>query len=132
MAKIGGTVPDLGSNAAHLRLIRRAIVSTVLRAVLLLEGAQVELIVTEAGEAVRDFVRLGLQLTGIFRAVRVGQACILCWENDVFVGGESVNRPGDHIAVRRLLASASRLTPGEAKQPGFTLKPQAKTPAARA
>ncbi len=76
-ARVIDTVPDLGSNAAHLRLIRRAIVSTVLRGLLLFEEAQIELITEEAREAVRDFARRGLQFTGVFRAIRVGQACII-------------------------------------------------------
>ncbi|WJV44612.1 NAD(P)/FAD-dependent oxidoreductase [Streptomyces flavofungini] len=35
---------------------------------------------------------------------------------------ESVNRPGDHMAARRLLDGGGRLKPGEAAAPGFTLK----------
>ncbi|WP_162186096.1 PucR family transcriptional regulator [Amycolatopsis jejuensis] len=97
-ARISGTVPDLGSNAAHLRLIRRAIVSTVLRGILLLDGEPVELITTESREAVRDFVRRGLQLTGIFRAIRVGQACII----EHFVAAEEA--PGETAGMRRVLS----------------------------
>lgn len=76
-ARIIDTVPELGSNAAHLRLVRRAVVSTVLRCVLVFRGAGVGLITDEARETVRDFARRGLPLTGILRAIRIGQASIV-------------------------------------------------------
>lgn len=47
---------------------------------------------------------------------------VLCWRAGVFVGGESVNRPGDHITVRRLLADGVPLDPAAAAAPGFELK----------
>lgn len=49
------------------------------------------------------------------------------------IGGESVNRPGDHVVVRRLLARQPherRLTPEQAADPTFDLKPLAKPAAA--
>jgi 3-phenylpropionate/trans-cinnamate dioxygenase ferredoxin reductase subunit len=44
-----------------------------------------------------------------------------------FAGGEllaidSVNRPGDHLAGRRLLAAGTGITPAEAADEGFDLK----------
>ena len=35
---------------------------------------------------------------------------------------ESVNRPADHMLARRLLAKHTRLSPAQAREPGFTLK----------
>jgi 3-phenylpropionate/trans-cinnamate dioxygenase ferredoxin reductase subunit len=35
---------------------------------------------------------------------------------------ESVDRPADHMAARRLLTSAKRLTPEQAADPNFDLK----------
>ncbi|WP_405651887.1 NAD(P)/FAD-dependent oxidoreductase [Streptomyces sp. RK9] len=35
---------------------------------------------------------------------------------------ESVNRPADHMAARRLLDHGTQLSPGDAAEPGFTLK----------
>lgn len=48
---------------------------------------------------------------------------VLSWRDGIFTGGESVNRPGDHIAIRRLLARNSvQLDPATASDPDFTLK----------
>lgn len=48
---------------------------------------------------------------------------VLSWRNGVFTGGESVNRPGDHIAIRKLLArSRVELGPATASAADFTLK----------
>ena len=38
------------------------------------------------------------------------------------VAVDSINRPGDHMAGRKLLASGTRLTPEEAAAPGFDIK----------
>ncbi|MFI2212365.1 oxidoreductase C-terminal domain-containing protein [Streptomyces sp. NPDC020141] len=35
---------------------------------------------------------------------------------------ESVNRPGDHLAARRLLAAGVRVSPAEAASEGFSLR----------
>jgi len=39
---------------------------------------------------------------------------------------ESVNRPADHMAARRILATGRALTPDQAADPGFDLRPLAK------
>lgn len=48
----------------------------------------------------------------------------LCWKDGVFVGAESINRPGDHIAVRRLLSMTPDHRPSieTATAEGFELK----------
>jgi 3-phenylpropionate/trans-cinnamate dioxygenase ferredoxin reductase component len=35
---------------------------------------------------------------------------------------ETVNRPGDHMLARRILARPPELTPADAQQAGFNLK----------
>ncbi|WP_305094306.1 NAD(P)/FAD-dependent oxidoreductase [Prescottella sp. R16] len=55
-----------------------------------------------------------------------GKFTVLCWQAGVFVGGESVNRSADHIALRRLLASGRGPTQSEAAEPDFDLKTYAR------
>lgn len=53
---------------------------------------------------------------------------VLSWRDGIFTGGESVNRPGDHIAIRRLLARGDvDLDPDAARDSDFTLKEYLKT-----
>ena len=50
---------------------------------------------------------------------------VLCFAKGQLVGVESVNRPADHLAARKLLAGAlslSNLTPESVRRPGFTLR----------
>ncbi|MCW0018980.1 hypothetical protein OIU37_21455 [Rhizobium sp. BT-226] len=48
---------------------------------------------------------------------------VLCFRQDMLLAVESINRPADHMAARRLLASAGRRpTPSEATLDGFSLK----------
>ncbi|MHA7986244.1 NAD(P)/FAD-dependent oxidoreductase [Rathayibacter sp. CAU 1779] len=54
-------------------------------------------------------------------AVDAGQKAVLCFRDDRLVAVETVNRPGDHMIARRLLAGSPGLTVREAEQPGFTL-----------
>lgn len=51
-----------------------------------------------------------------------GQLSVLCFRDDQLVAVESCNRPGDHMAARKILARPPRLTPAEAQVPGFELK----------
>jgi 3-phenylpropionate/trans-cinnamate dioxygenase ferredoxin reductase subunit len=53
---------------------------------------------------------------------------VLWFRAGTLLGGESVNRPGDHMVVRRLLTSGKRpaLTPEEAADLSFDLKSTAK------
>ena len=55
-----------------------------------------------------------------------GSFSVLCFAKGRLVGVESVNRPADHLAARKLLAasalSLSNLTPETVRRPGFTLR----------
>jgi NADPH-dependent 2,4-dienoyl-CoA reductase/sulfur reductase-like enzyme len=50
------------------------------------------------------------------------QLTVLCFKGDTLIAVESVNRPADHMAARRMLAQPPRLRPAEAAAPGFDLK----------
>lgn len=54
-------------------------------------------------------------------AVGAGQKAVLCFAGDTLVAVETVNRPADHMAARRLLAGAQRPTPADAEAAGFVL-----------
>jgi 3-phenylpropionate/trans-cinnamate dioxygenase ferredoxin reductase component len=47
---------------------------------------------------------------------------VLCFKQGQLIAVESVNRAGDHVAARRLLAGKPTLTPQQAAVPGFELK----------
>ena len=47
---------------------------------------------------------------------------MLSFDDERLTCVESLNRPADHIAARRLLAGERRPTPREVAAPGFTLK----------
>ena len=61
---------------------------------------------------------------------------VMCFSEGRFVGAESVNRPGDHMAARRLLAPSApdrfRLTREQLLRPDFDLRAYAKASAAAA
>lgn len=74
---------------------------------------------------------LKLQMAGVVagydRSIVIGDpdqnsASVLCFRRGQLVGAESLNRAGDHMAARRLLARAGALSPDEAAKPGFDLK----------
>jgi len=50
---------------------------------------------------------------------------VFCFRGGKLAGVESVNKAGDHMVARRLLASAAPLTPTEAADAGFDLKARA-------
>lgn len=54
---------------------------------------------------------------------------VLAFGGDRLNAVETVNRPADHMLARRLLATGTRLTPAEARAPGFSLKAWAAAPA---
>ncbi|MFG2882797.1 NAD(P)/FAD-dependent oxidoreductase [Streptomyces sp. NPDC048297] len=56
-----------------------------------------------------------------------GSFSTLLFHDDNLIAVESVNRPADHMAARRLLAADIPLTPAEAATPGFTLRAHLKT-----
>jgi NADPH-dependent 2,4-dienoyl-CoA reductase/sulfur reductase-like enzyme len=50
------------------------------------------------------------------------QLSVLCFRDDQLVAVESCNRPGDHMAARKILSRPPRLTAAEAASEGFELK----------
>jgi 3-phenylpropionate/trans-cinnamate dioxygenase ferredoxin reductase subunit len=50
------------------------------------------------------------------------QLSVLCFRSGRLIAVESCNRPGDHMASRKLLARAAPLTIAQAAAPGFDLK----------
>ncbi len=50
-----------------------------------------------------------------------GRFSVLSFRHGVFVGAESVHRPTDHMAARRLLQASTPLAFDQAAQPGFDL-----------
>ena len=51
-----------------------------------------------------------------------GSFSVFCFGRGTLLGVESVGRPRDHMAARRLLAEGLSLTPDEAARPAFDLK----------
>lgn len=51
-----------------------------------------------------------------------GRFSVFCFDADRLVGVESVGRPGDHIAARKLLAQQPDVTPDRVAEPSFDLK----------
>lgn len=47
---------------------------------------------------------------------------VLCIRGDRLAAVETINRPGDHMLARRLLARGVRVTASQARAPGFQLK----------
>jgi 3-phenylpropionate/trans-cinnamate dioxygenase ferredoxin reductase component len=64
--------------------------------------------------------------------VEAGAFSVFCFEGDRLVGVESVNRPADHMAARKLLAGAPAVTPEQAADPSFDLKAHAQEDPAQA
>jgi 3-phenylpropionate/trans-cinnamate dioxygenase ferredoxin reductase subunit len=60
-----------------------------------------------------------------------GAFSVFCFRNGRLAGVESVNRPADHMAARRLLAARTAITPEQAGDPGFDLKGAATRAGAR-
>ena len=55
-----------------------------------------------------------------------GESCsVLCFRGGVLAGVESINRPADHMATRKLLRGDATVTPEEAARPGFSLRGRA-------
>jgi len=51
---------------------------------------------------------------------------LLCFEGDRFLGVESVNRPADHMATRRMMAAGVAPTLADASAKDFDLRAFAK------
>jgi 3-phenylpropionate/trans-cinnamate dioxygenase ferredoxin reductase component len=54
--------------------------------------------------------------------VTTGNFSVLCISDGMLCAVESVNRPADHMLARRLLGKQTRVSPDNAREPGFTLK----------
>ncbi len=72
---------------------------------------------------------LKLQIAGLTAGsdvhVTLGEAescAVLCFRAGVLAGVESINRPADHMAARKLLRGEARMTPEDAARPGFSLR----------
>ncbi|HRA09482.1 MAG TPA: oxidoreductase C-terminal domain-containing protein, partial [Microbacteriaceae bacterium] len=50
------------------------------------------------------------------------QMIVLCFRGDELLAIETVNRPGEHMIARRILAGEAALTPEVAGAAGFNLK----------
>jgi 3-phenylpropionate/trans-cinnamate dioxygenase ferredoxin reductase component len=57
--------------------------------------------------------------------VESGSFSVFCFNGNRLLGVESVNRPADHIAARRILAGEPRLLPEQAADPDFDLRAHA-------
>jgi 3-phenylpropionate/trans-cinnamate dioxygenase ferredoxin reductase subunit len=55
-----------------------------------------------------------------------GRFSVFCFHDEELVAVESLNRPADHVAARRVLAMRRRPTPQQVARPGFSLKTMAK------
>nr|WP_245900399.1 FAD-dependent oxidoreductase [Prauserella shujinwangii] len=68
----------------------------------------------------------GLRLPGDDSVVlgdpATGRFSVCCLRQGRLVAVESVNRPADHMAARRLLAAGRVLSPGDLRDPAFSLK----------
>jgi NADPH-dependent 2,4-dienoyl-CoA reductase/sulfur reductase-like enzyme len=64
----------------------------------------------------------GYDSTVVLGSAQDKQLSVLCFRNDRLVAVESCNRMGDHMAARKILARAPRLTAAEAAADGFNLK----------
>jgi hypothetical protein len=74
---------------------------------------------------------LKLQMVGLIggydESVTVGSPdsgafSILCFRGNQLVGVESINRPLDHMAARKLLARGAEVSPSAASSPDFDLR----------
>jgi 3-phenylpropionate/trans-cinnamate dioxygenase ferredoxin reductase subunit len=51
-----------------------------------------------------------------------GAFSVFCYKGDRMIGVESVNRAGDHVFGRRMLAAGRSITPAQAADMSFDLK----------
>ncbi|MGO0684285.1 NAD(P)/FAD-dependent oxidoreductase [Pseudomonas fulva] len=64
----------------------------------------------------------GYDSTVVLGSAQNRQLSVLCFRNERLVAVESCNRLGDHMAARKILARAPRLTAAQAAAEGFDLK----------
>jgi 3-phenylpropionate/trans-cinnamate dioxygenase ferredoxin reductase subunit len=58
--------------------------------------------------------------------VAAGSFSVLYFRDGTLIAIDSVNRPADHVAGRKLFAAGKIVTPAQAREPGFDLKAAAK------
>jgi 3-phenylpropionate/trans-cinnamate dioxygenase ferredoxin reductase component len=72
-----------------------------------------------------------LQIAGLTQAAdeivvrgspKSGNFSVFCFNRGNFIGAESINKPTDHMAARRMLAANCPITPRQAADIGFDLK----------
>jgi 3-phenylpropionate/trans-cinnamate dioxygenase ferredoxin reductase subunit len=51
-----------------------------------------------------------------------GRFSVCCYRRGRLVAVESLNRPADHVAARRVLTAGRSPEPGQLRDPGFSLK----------
>ena len=66
----------------------------------------------------------GHDRTAVLRDEKGKGFSVLCFRASSLIAVESVNRPADHMAARRLLAARFTVTPEDAAEPGFSLRGQ--------
>jgi 3-phenylpropionate/trans-cinnamate dioxygenase ferredoxin reductase component len=54
--------------------------------------------------------------------LKSGNFSVFCFNRGNFIGAESINKPTDHMAARRMLAANSPITPRQAADVDFDLK----------
>lgn len=79
---------------------------------------------TDQGELKLQIVGLGdgHDATVVLGSPETRQMSVLCFRRNQLVAVESLNRPADHMAARKILARPALLTPAAASEPGFDLK----------
>lgn len=79
---------------------------------------------TDQGELKLQIAGLseGHDQTVLLGSAQSRQLSVLCFRAGRLIAVESVNRPLDHMASRKILARGPSLTPAQAAEPGFELK----------
>ncbi|MBQ1762236.1 MAG: FAD-dependent oxidoreductase [Aquincola sp.] len=79
---------------------------------------------TDQGELKLQIAGLseGHDQTVLLGSAQSRQLSVLCFRAGRLIAVESVNRPLDHMASRKILARGPSLTPSQAAEPGFELK----------
>lgn len=65
---------------------------------------------------------VGYDSTVELEVPEANQMIVLCFKGDTLLAVETVNRPGEHMIARRILAGDASLRPADAAAPGFNLK----------
>jgi 3-phenylpropionate/trans-cinnamate dioxygenase ferredoxin reductase component len=71
----------------------------------------------------------GYDSTVVRESAEDGKFSVFCYRDTRLVAVESLSRPADHMAARRLLAAGSSVSPAQAADPSFDLKKHSLRPA---